>query len=97
MGSRNTFVTSYIYSPAAVKVVGSVLQAVVGDRCNFHGSDAGYFSGVMKTSGNLPFEEHQQLLDTIDSLLAEIGYTIHFDIVVIGDDERGILHRDRRG
>ena len=100
MGSRNTFVTSFIYSPDAILVVEKALHAIVGEGAyHFYGSeerDAGYFSGII--TGDLPAKELNKLFEVIDAVFEEIGYVMDFDIAVIGDEYPKVLQRwDRYG
>lgn len=98
MSARNTFVTSFIYWPAAIKIVEEILNAANGVEVgNFFGrhDNAGYFSGRMDTLSEPPMLL-EDLLEKIDKAFSGIEYNVYFDIAIVCDDAEMVLHRRTR-
>jgi len=86
MSARNTFVTSYIYWPEAIKIINVILQDVVDDMQFIGKQDhAGYFAGLLKTVGGPPLML-EDILKQADKELATIGYHLDFNMAIVCDD-----------
>jgi hypothetical protein len=93
MSARNTFVTSFLYWPAAINVVENVLQQYT-DNINFFGrrDNGGYFCGRMNTISGPPLML-EDVLEEIDTGFSNIEYEVYFDIAIVCDDAKMVLHR----
>lgn len=94
MSSRNTFVTSFIYWPEAIKVVRDVLTTYDNVNFDFSGDEnhSGYFHGRIDTLSVAP----TILLDILKYIadgFASLGYEIDFDIAIVCDDDKKVLHK----
>ena len=88
MSSRNTFVTNYLYDADAANAIAEVLQPYTHVIHN-HGM---YVAGFMKNA----FWDYPDIFARCKAALETIEYPptllAHFEIVLIGDDERGVAH-----
>ena len=90
MSSRDTFVTSFMYNEKAAEKIAEVMEPLCREVVN-HGQ---WVSGWGKWLAS----DYEQTLQDCRDALASIDYTIHFELVMIEDDEP-LVHqtRDPRG
>lgn len=93
MSARNTFVTSFLYWPAAIKIVETAISSVT-DNINFFGrrDNGGYFCGRINTPSEPPLIL-EDVLEEIDKGFSNIEYEVYFDIAIVCDDAKIVLHR----
>ena len=85
MSSRDTFITSFIYYDNAKDAIKAVLEDYAF-TLHDHGN---YFSGMIKGAYC-----NGDIWEDCDKALRAIGYTPHFDIAIVLDDQQHVIQRD---
>ena len=88
MGSRDTFVTSFIYDRDALLVVEKVLKAYSDKVYRLpYENEPEYLAGVLRNV--TVHASYPDVLAACDTALKAAGYSLSFNLAIVSDDKSG--------